>query len=283
MKEKYQVLTIVTLPRNGEEFTDILWSADCLGFQEEESSGNLLITAWFPDKTEGIAESVRSSARSRGLACQECSVRDLYVDSSEWLANFNRSFSGIKLGKTFFIHPPWIKPSSSFPFNILIEPGHAFGTGTHESTQLALLAMAPVLGGASSFLDVGTGSGILAVAAGKMNDELDISICDIDPVAVESAVKTLHENGIHDFNAVIGGPEVFSGRKFQVIVANLTSPVIISLQRLLSALTDEYLVISGFTEEQRYITLEYFLDTGFMLDDVQAENGWISCRLRKNS
>ena len=145
MKEKYQVLTILTFPRNGEEFADILWSVDCLGFQEEESSGNLLITAWFTGNAEKIAERVRSSARIRGISCLECSVQDQEVDTSECLATFNRSFSGIKLGNTFFIHPPWIKPSRHFPFNILLEPGHAFGTGTHESTQLALLAMALAL------------------------------------------------------------------------------------------------------------------------------------------
>lgn len=283
MKETYQVLKILTCPRDGEAYTDLLWSEDCLGFQEEESSGSLLISAWFPADTAGIEERVKSTALNLGLSCLECSVRNQDYDPSESVARFNRSFSGIELGNTFFIHPPWIKPSANFPFNILLEPGHAFGTGTHESTQLAMLAMAPVLGRARTFLDVGTGSGILAVAAGKINPHLDISICDIDSMAVESAVKTLHENGINEFNAVTGGPEVFSGREFQVIVANLTSPVIISLQRILMSLTTEYLVISGFTEEQRGITLEYFLETGFVLDDVQTENGWISCRLRKDS
>lgn len=283
MKETYQVLKILTCPRDGEAYTDLLWSEDCLGFQEEESSGSLLISAWFPADSAGIEERIKSTALIMGLSCLECSVRNQDYDPSEWIARFNRSFSGIELGNTFFIHPPWIDPSPNFPFNILLEPGHAFGTGTHESTRLAMLAMAPVLGKARTFLDVGTGSGILAAAAGKINPDLEISICDVDPMAVESAVKTLRENGINEFNAVTGGPEVFSGRKFQVIVANLTSPVIISLQGILMSLTVEYLVISGFTEEQRDITLEYFLESGFILDDVQTENGWISSRLRKDS
>ena len=281
MKEKYQVLTIVARPGDGESYTDLLWSEDCLGFQEDESSGNLLISAWFPADTEGIEARIKLSAQSMGLSCLKCTARYQDYDQDEWVASFSRSFSGIELGNTFFIHPPWIKPSSGFPYNILLEPGHAFGTGTHESTQLALLAMAPVLESADSFLDVGTGSGILAVAAGKINVNLDISICDIDPIAVESAVKTLHDNGINEFNAVTGGPEVYSGRKFQVIVANLTSPVIIGLQQILGSLTDEYLVISGVTEQQKYITLEKFLDSGFVLEEIYPDKGWISCRLKK--
>ena len=94
-------------------------------------------------------------------------------------------------------------------------------------------------------------------------------------------MKTLHENGINEFNAVTGGPEVYSGRKFQVIVANLTSPVIIGLQQVLGSLTAEYLVISGFTEQQKYITLEKFLDSGFVLEEIHPDKGWISCRLKK--
>lgn len=283
LKEKYQVLTIITCPEDVESYADLLWSEDCLGFEEIESAGRLAISAWFPAGAAGIRDRLRSSAQGLGLCCHECSLEVQEYDPSEWVEKFNRSFSGIELGDSFFIHPPWIKPSARFPINILLEPGHAFGTGTHESTQLAMLAMAPVLVNARTFLDVGTGSGILAVAAGKINSRLDISVCDIDPMAVESAVKTLRENGTEDFKAVIGGAEVFSGSKFQVLAANLTSPVIISLQRLLADLAEEYLVISGFTEDQKYITLEYFLGNGFELDDLQADNGWIACRLRKTS
>ena len=283
MKEKYPVLTIVTCPEDGEAYTDLLWSEDCLGFEEKESAGRLTISAWFPAGAAGICDKIRSSAQGLGLCCLECSLEVQEYDPAEWVEKFSRSFSGIELGDSFFIHPPWVEPSDRFPINILLEPGHAFGTGTHESTQLAILAMAPVIEGARTFLDVGTGSGILAVAAAKINSGLDISVCDIDPMAVESAAKTLQENGTADFKAVIGGPEVFSGSKFQVLVANLTSPVIISLRSLLAELAGEYLVISGFTEDQKYITLEYFLETGFELDDLQADNGWIACRLRKTS
>jgi len=283
VKEKYQVLTVVTSPRDGDSFTDILWTEDCLGFQEEESGGKLTISAWFGNDISGIRERVKSAALDLGLTCIECSVTTQAYDPEEWLDNFSRSFSGVNLEDIYFIHPPWIEPSPDIPVNILLEPGHAFGTGTHESTQLALLVMKPVLKGALSFLDVGTGSGILAVAAGKINPDLDMSICDIDPIAVESAVETLRDNHIKEFKAVTGGPEALSGRSFQVVAANLTSPVLIKLQPVLASLASEYLILSGVTAEQQDFTLERFLDAGFVLEDSLYKNGWVSCRLRKVS
>ena len=280
---KYKVLNIVTSPRDGEFFTELLWSEDCLGFQEEESGGNLIISAWFEADITGLEERIKTSARDLGLVLTECSGSIQDYDPEEWLKSFSSSFSGVNLEEEFFIHPPWVEPSAEIPINILLEPGHAFGTGTHESTQLALLAMKPVLENARSFLDVGTGSGILAAAAGKISPGLDISICDIDPVAVDCAVETLQNNHLAEFNAVIGGPEVFSGRVFQVVAANLTSPVIIGLHQALTSLSDEYLILSGITGEQRDFTLEKFLEKEFVLYDSFVKNGWVSCCLRRVS
>jgi len=281
LKERYQVLTIVTAPPNGDALTGILYSQDCLGFQEEESGGKLKVSAWFTEDVSSIEERIQAASRELNLSIFECSTSFQEYDPEEWLENFSRSFSGIDLEGVFFIHPPWVEPSPDVPVNILLEPGHAFGTGTHESTQLALLALHSVLPGADSFLDVGTGSGILAAAAGKINPGLDITICDIDSMAVESAVETLANNGIEEITAVTGGPEAFSGRDFQVVAANLTSPVLISLQEVLTRLASEFLVISGITAEQRDYTLEKFLDAGFELEGSPERNGWVSCLLRK--
>jgi len=283
LKENYQLLTIVTSAADSEAFADLLWSEDCLGYQEDESSGNLLITAWFPAGAEGVESRIRNSARVLGLACFDCSVLRESYDPSEGIERFNRHFTGVGLDEVFFIHPPWVAPSPLFPVNILLEPGHAFGTGTHESTQLALAAMRPVLGGASSFLDVGTGSGILAAAAGKLNPSVAITICDIDETAVESAVETLRRNGMEAFTAVTGGPEVFTGNQFQVVAANLTSPVIISLLPVLASLASRHLIIAGFTRDQQQETVGGFLQAGFVQEAVHTRNDWVSCRLRKTN
>ncbi len=283
MKGKYRLLNILTLPRDGDAYADLLWLEDSLGFQEEESAGELKISAWFSEERADIAERIRAAAEEMGISCIACSSRVEIYDPDEWIASFNQSFSGIELEGIFFIHPPWVDPSPGLPFNILLEPGHAFGTGTHESTQLALLAMEPVMGEAGTFLDVGTGSGILAAAAGKINPGLDISICDIDDLAVESAVETLSRNGIDRFRAVTGGPEMFAGRQFQVVAANLTSPVIISLQPILASITAEYLIISGFTRDQQEVTLEGFIEAGFTVEEIKSKGGWVSSRMRKGS
>lgn len=282
MKEEYLLLEIVILPDQRDSLVSILWDADTLGIQELDMGGELKIIAWFPKSRDKFSERIKSSADSEGIVLNRFRSEVQTYDSDEWLARFNQQFAGVELEGQVFIHPPWIKPSPDIPVNILLEPGHAFGTGTHESTQLALLAMIPALEVSSTFLDVGTGSGVLAIAAGKINPKLHISLCDIDDMAIESAVGSLHQNGIESFRAVTGGPELFLESRFQVVVANLTSPVLVSLEPVLSTLTDDYLILSGVTEEQQDTTLEPFLRRGFVLEAVESGGGWIASRLRKD-
>lgn len=283
MKEEYLLVTISASPGDLDSLSDILWTEGSLGFQESEQGGRLQVSAWFASESVGVEERIRRRAEDLSVDCFECSSALRSYDPEEWLANFNRGFPGIKLDNRFFIHPPWVERSSDFSVNIMIEPGHAFGTGTHESTQLALLAMDSVILDAESFLDVGTGSGILAAAAGIINPRMDIAVCDIDDMALESAVETLHRNGIKRFRAVTGGPDAFRGTSFQVVVANLTSPVIRALAAELGGLAGEFLVLSGFTEEQLEVTLDPFLNNGFREDSSHAGNGWVASRLRKTS
>ena len=281
MKEEYLLVTIHASPADRDAFADILWTEGSLGFQESEAEGRLEISSWFLPGRNEVENRIREHAENRSIRYYECISERRSYDPDEWVARFSHSFPGVELDDRFFVHPPWIEPSPRFPVNIMIEPGHAFGTGTHESTQLALLAMAPISGTAESFLDVGTGSGILAAAAGIMSPNLDLAVCDIDDMALESAVETLHKNGISRFRAVTGGPEEFRGTSFQVVAANLTSPVIRKLAPELVGLTGEFLVLSGFTEDQYEITLEAFLNQEFREDSVYTRNGWMSSRLRR--
>jgi len=281
LKEEYLLVTIHTSTGDRDAFAEILWTEGSLGFQESEADGRLEICSWFPPGRNEVENRIREQAESRSIRYYECSSERRSYDPDEWVASFSDSFPGVELDDRFFIHPPWIDSSPRFPVNIMIEPGHAFGTGTHESTQLALLAMDSIGGSVESFLDVGTGSGILAVAAGLMSPNLDLAVCDIDDMALEAAVETLHKNGISSFRAVTGGPEEFRGTSFQVVAANLTSPVIRKLAPELAGLAAEFLVLSGFTEDQYEITLEAFLNQGFLEDSFYTKNGWMSSRLRK--
>ena len=122
---------------------ELLWELDTLGIEEREEESRINLQSYF--------DSSRSVSRLRTVFEREAGRRQLVfkgldvslVDWSaeEWLISCKRHFRGVHVDETFYIHPPCEKPSESHPVNILIEVGRAFGTGTHESTQLCLVAL----------------------------------------------------------------------------------------------------------------------------------------------
>ena len=122
---------------------ELLWELDTLGIEEREDESRINLQSYF--------DSSRSVSRLRTVFEREAGRRQLVfkgldvslVDWSaeEWLISCKRHFRGVQVDETFYIHPPCEKPSEGHPVNILIEPGQAFGTGTHESTQLCLVAL----------------------------------------------------------------------------------------------------------------------------------------------
>src|SRR5258705_13674605 len=121
------------------------------------------------------------------------SVRD--IADHDWLAEWKKNWHPVEVGR-FLIAPPWSElPQSHNRLIIRIEPGMAFGTGTHETTSLCLAAIDKYFAG-GSFLDVGTGTGILAIAAAKLFPDSHIEACDTDPDAVAIASENARLNGV---------------------------------------------------------------------------------------
>src|SRR6266850_3276311 len=117
------------------------------------------------------------------------SVRDMSfreVSNQDWLGEWKKSWQPVEIGR-LVIAPPWSEVKAAKDRVVIrIEPGMAFGTGTHETTRLCLKAIMRFFKG-GSFLDVGTGTGILAIAAARLSPEAEISACDTDPTAIEIA------------------------------------------------------------------------------------------------
>ena len=111
------------------------------------------------------------------------------VADRDWLEEWRKSWQPVETGR-FIVAPPWSELDHSHNRIVIrIEPGMAFGTGTHETTRLCLAAIERYFSG-NSFLDVGTGTGVLAIAAAKLSPEATITACDIDEAAIEIAGTT---------------------------------------------------------------------------------------------
>ena len=174
------------------------------------------------------------------------------------------------MGSTFYIHPPWEGPSKLHPLNLKIKPGGAFGTGTHESTQLCLGALAALIPDSIDLLDVGTGSGILAIAARKLSANLGIVAMDSDPEATFEARRNSYSNQVEDIRFFTGDLTILRG-SFDLVVANLTLGIFRQMAVDLVRLTGKTLIVSGFTEDQEALALDQF-----KLSSVRSwsRNGW---------
>lgn len=170
------------------------------------------------------------------------------VVNEDWLGEWKKNWQPTEIGR-FIIAPPWteISPATN-RIVIRIEPGMAFGTGTHETTRLCLAAIEKYFDGAS-FLDVGTGTGILAIAAAKLSPASRVNACDVDEEALEIARENASANDVNRINFFAGSiNETTPSADF--VCANLTADVISQNMDHLIGVTCGRLVLSGILETQ---------------------------------
>ncbi|HKO97995.1 MAG TPA: 50S ribosomal protein L11 methyltransferase [Pyrinomonadaceae bacterium] len=188
---------------------------------------------------------------------REISVRE--VENEDWLGNWKKNWQPVEMGR-FVIAPPWseVRPSDN-QIVIRIEPGMAFGTGTHETTRLCLIAIEKYFEG-GSFLDVGTGTGILAIAAAKLFPAARVEACDTDEEAIEIARENASLNDAGGIAFHVG--TVQDAASADMVCANLTADVIVPLVPMLLSASCGRLILSGILETQKEIIVSALFDSG---------------------
>lgn len=195
----------------------------------------------------------------------------------DWLAEWKRSFHAFELVDGIYVVPSWLEAPAGARQIIWMEPGMAFGTGTHETTQMVATAMAslPNLKNAR-VLDVGTGTGILAILA-KLKGANDVIGIDTDPEALRVAAENAEKN-----QAVIRLPEMDLSAvegNFDVVVANIIDGILIRIQEDLFARVRRpgYLILSGILVEREPYFLEHFhLPPGAEWGERFTKGDWVS-------
>jgi ribosomal protein L11 methyltransferase len=206
------------------------------------------------------------------------SVRDMSVRAvaqRDWLEEWKQSWQPVQIGR-FIIAPPWSRIEERHDRLIVrIEPGMAFGTGTHETTRLCLNAIQQDYR-AGSFLDVGTGTGILAIAAAKMFPEAQIEACDIDEDAIAIARENAAANGVLDqINFRVGSVDD-STASADLVCANLTADVITQMLRTLVDLSCGKLILSGILETQIEMVQAGLHACGIDDFEVAQDGEWVA-------
>ncbi|MDE7337510.1 MAG: 50S ribosomal protein L11 methyltransferase [Clostridia bacterium] len=205
------------------------------------------------------------------------------VDDCDWLESWKQYYKPIKAGRVTIV-PEWIEYEPvDGEYVVKIDPGMAFGTGEHESTKMCLDLLQSLGMEGKSVIDVGTGSGILALAAAKLGAD-SVEAYDIDDNAVKSAGENCALNGLQD-KITVGNANLLdkTAGKFDVVLANITADVLITLAESLGNYMkkDGVVIISGIILKRENDVRAAFENAGFIVLERVNMGEWVAFRLTK--
>lgn len=205
------------------------------------------------------------------------------VDGDDWIEIWRKHYRPIELGNVL-ICPAWIKQEpKEGQISVIIDSNMAFGTGEHETTSMVLSLMQDYVKNAETVIDVGTGSGILGIAAAKLGAK-KVFMTDIDYVAVKSAAHNCEINGVSDkcevcLNNLLDDKNVVG----DLVLANITADVLLILaeelpQRVKGGGT---LIMSGIIKSRVDEVVKKYTSIGFTLEERRDEGEWIALVMKK--
>ena len=214
----------------------------------------------------------------------EHSLELISLCEDDWANSWKQYYKPIEIGNRLVVVPMWEKYDGSADKVIVkMDPGMAFGTGTHETTRLCATLLEKYVDSTSQMLDVGCGSGILAICASKLGADKCYAY-DIDPVAVKVARENVKDNGVT--NIECGVSDLLAGvkaGKYDVITANIVADIIIRLLPDIGQFMHEKtkLILSGIIDERCEDVYESIEKNGFEIVEEIHENGWCALSTMK--
>jgi len=205
------------------------------------------------------------------------------VNEDDWANNWKQYYKPAKVGEHIVVKPTW-EDYEEKPGEVVVEldPGMAFGTGTHETTRMCIKALEKKVKGDTTVFDIGTGSGILSIAAAKLGAKHVVGV-DLDPVAVESAKKNLEFNKVNNIEILYGDlMEVVEG-KANIVVANILADIIMFLSEGVRAFIEDegYFIASGILNTQRDKVADKLKTLNFIIEEVMEDGEWICIIAKK--
>jgi ribosomal protein L11 methyltransferase len=288
----YWVLAIGLDPEAADPVTNFLWEAGATGVVEEGAEAPVRLRAFFPPGSDPDAVASRlgrylDDLRGLALPVGPGTVEVAPVAEEAWAEAWRAHFRPLRVGRRLLVAPPWEVPVPDAEDCVLvvIEPGRAFGTGGHATTRgcLELIERALDRQAVGHALDVGTGSGILAIAAARLGVP-GVTALDIDPDAVAAARANAERNGVAArLRVALDGVETWPGPPAPLVVANLLGATLVSLASALGrcCAAPGRLVAGGLLVHEAPSVAAALVPEGFALVEVVEHEGWASLLLAR--
>ena len=222
-----------------------------------------------------------------------CTIEESQTEDVDWVNNWKQYFHQFYVDDVLII-PSWeeVKPEDSDKMIIHIDPGTAFGTGMHETTQLCIRQIRKFVTPDTKILDVGCGSGILGMLALKFGAKYSVGT-DLDPCAIEATHENMEVNGIRkdQYEVMIGNiiddPDIqdqVGYEVYDIVVANILADVLVPLTPVIlhQLKTGGIYITSGIIEDKEETVVNAVLDAGLEVLDVTHQGEWVSVTARKN-
>ena len=273
----YYELAITAPDESRDAIMNKMTEMGSTGFLEKEGK----ILAYFEEKTDiaGVCDELsvfRDVLRSSGLD-PVFSFEYTLLPDKDWNENWKKNFVPIDIGEDLTIIPSWLKKDTS-RIPVIIDPGMVFGTGYHETSQTCLIIIEQISKGGhkESCLDIGTGSGILAIGAAKLGFR-DVTAVDIDPMAIDAAKRNVEENSLSNVLIKEGDIKAVEGL-FDLIVANLLSGILVDIApEILTRLNPGgKAILSGMLAGQEDDVRKAYEKAGLTLNETVVSGKWVT-------
>lgn len=237
--------------------------------------------------TDSLEQEIKDSiAHVEGINSEILSFSKTIIKESDWENEWKNYFHPFKASERFAIVPSWEEDTydnQDDDLCIKLDPGMAFGTGDHPTTSMCLKHIEEVVKPNHKIIDVGTGSGILSIGCHLLGVQ-SIKAVDLDELAIKVAKENFEKNNCEqDILAETGNLLTEETEQYDVIIANILAHIIdLMIEDSYARLNDNgYFITSGIIEEKSDEIIEKLKETGYTIEKVLREDGWVSIRARK--
>lgn len=227
--------------------------------------------------TNQYIENKLNEIKSMGIDIGEGRVIVGSVNEEDWANNWKKYYKPTKIGKRIVVKPIWEEyKAKDNDIVIELDPGMAFGTGTHETTRMCVQALEKYVDPQNVIFDVGTGSGILAIASAKLGAK-EVMAVDLDPVAVDSAKQNISFNDISKIKVLQGNLLDVVDGKADIVVANIIAEIIILLTDDVKKSLNEggLFISSGIIRERKEAVTQKLIQSGFEIIEINTDGEWV--------